>query len=162
MRIRLLAFFLATLSGVTLVACTPPVGDRYAESPPPVPAGGRTAAATTDWTRARTVEIDLVSYGFTPDALHFREGEAYRLVLRNTSGDDHSFAAPRFFAAVAIHSLTEARSEEFAGLRSIAVPPSGERTLEFVAMVPGVYPLECDRPFHAPLGMVGEITIAAR
>lgn len=150
------------VSALMLAACAAPAVDKYAGSRPEMPAGARTALAGVDWSTAQTVTVTLDAYRFDPDSLRFIAGQPYRLVLRNVGTGDHSFAAGRFFAAIAIHEVSRARAENAGGLVSLIVPPGDTRTVEFVPLTPGVYPLECDRPLHAGLGMLGEITISAR
>ena len=162
MRIRSLATTLAAgLLAAALAACTPP-GDRYVDAPRLAPEGGRAALAAADFSRARTVEVVLSEFAFAPDRLRFIEGEPYRLVLRNEGSDDHSFSAPEFFASIAVRAVVPEPVGDTAALTALAVPPGGERAIEFVAMTPGVYPLVCERPLHAPAGMTGEIRIAAK
>lgn len=162
MRHRLPVLVSALLVSLMLAACAAPAVDKYAGSPPETPAGARTALTGVDWSSAQTVTVTLDAYRFDPESLRFIEGQPYRLVLRNTGTGDHSFAAERFFAAIAIHDVSRARAEDAGALVSLIVPPGGTRTVEFVPLVPGDYPLECDRPLHAGLGMLGEITISAR
>ncbi len=142
-----------------LAACGPPQ-DRYA-GPQSAAAAAQQAAATagTNWSKAESVTVTLDSYEFTPAALRFRAGAAYRLTLVNANGSGHTFAAPEFFGAVALRPAEGAGAGRAAPLQAVAVAPGASRVLEFVAVTPGTYELECDRPLHGMFGMNGTLTI---
>lgn len=142
-----------------LAACGTPQ-DRYG-GPGSAAAAAQQAAATAgvDWKKAEAVTVTLDSYDFTPDALRFRAGAAYRLTLVNADGSGHTFAAPAFFRAVVLRPAEGAGAGRAAPLEAVAVAPGQSRMLEFVAVTPGAYELECDRPLHAMFGMKGTLVI---
>src|SRR6185503_20561167 len=56
-------------------------------------------AAAAAQPAARTVEIRLSSFDFTPNEIRLRAGEPVILHLVNSGRGGHNFSAPQFFAA---------------------------------------------------------------
>jgi hypothetical protein len=111
--------------------------------------------ASTDWSRAETVQVVMTNYAFTPNALQFRSNTPYHLRLVSNSGHGHSFAASDFFAAVGI--APEDRSRVVAGV----VEVEGGQVVD-VKIVParsGSYKFHCSHFLHSTFGMTGEALI---
>ncbi|MFQ5764811.1 MAG: hypothetical protein ACE5GT_07780 [Rhodospirillales bacterium] len=118
----------------------------------------RTAAV--DWSRAKTVNVTLSEFDFSPARLIFRKDVPYRLHLLNAGNRGHTFVSEGFFKAIAAAKLVSPKGEIGKPyLRSVAVPPGGEKEIYFVPVRTGVYPLECTVFLHAAFGMEGEIAI---
>ena len=116
--------------------------------------------AAADWSRAEAVTITLSEFSFSPANLTFAAGSPYRLLIRNNGNIQHLFVADGFFKGIAAQRLkTPDGDVEAPYLATIAVPPSAEKELTFVAVTSGTYHLECSLPFHATFGMEGEIAI---
>lgn len=146
---------------LALAACGAPQ-DRYGAPGSAVEASQRAAAAAAaDWSRAEAVTVTLDEFSFAPDALVFRAGRPYALTLVNVGSADHTFTAPAFFRAIALRrpAATATAGAQGAPLDSVAVAAGQRRTLEFVPVTQGTYPLRCERPLHAAFGMTGKITI---
>jgi uncharacterized cupredoxin-like copper-binding protein len=160
----MLRYPLLLLALLPLAACGGPA-DRYGAPQSAGEAAQLAAtAAAADWARAEALTVMLDSYEFVPNALTFRAGRAYRLTLVNDGDSAHTFAAPEFFRAVAARALIPGGAAPEAGqpappLESVALAAGARRTLEFVAVTPGSYDLECDRPLHGVFGMTGTLRI---
>ncbi len=111
------------------------------------------AAAQTDWSHARAVEVRLSNFDFTPAEIHLPADQPVVLRLTNTANGGHNFAAPEFFAAASVAG-GGARIE-----RGRIEVPEG-RSVE-VRLVParGRYPLRCTHTLHTTFGMRGEIVV---
>ncbi|MEA3030130.1 MAG: hypothetical protein QOJ53_1576 [Sphingomonadales bacterium] len=100
---------------------------------------------------ARTVEVRLSNFDFTPTAIRLRAGEPIVLRLVNSAGGGHNFAAPQFFAAAsAVRGPVRDGKVELAGHQSAEVRLTPAR---------GHYRLRCTHTLHATFGMTGEIVV---
>jgi uncharacterized cupredoxin-like copper-binding protein len=100
---------------------------------------------------ARTVEVRLSNFDFTPQAIRLRAGERIVLHLVNGAGGGHNFAAPEFFAAAShVSGPVNEGKVEVAGHRSADVALTPAR---------GHYRLRCTHTLHATFGMTGEIVV---
>lgn len=155
--LRLAAIITAGLAALTACAS----GDIVREAPPAgyvQDAPARVSAA--DWSEARTVEVVLTEYAFTPDRLVFESGQPYHLVLRNQGSSTHTFTAPGFFQGIAAQKLVAASGEQdLPYIENVEVPSHGTKELYFVPVRSGTYSLECSVFLHDAFGMTGEITI---
>jgi plastocyanin len=98
-----------------------------------------------------TVEIQLSSFDFTPNAIHLQAGHPVTLHLVNSGNGGHNFAAPEFFAAAsAVSGPVTNGTIEVRGHQSVDV------TLTPGA---GAYHLRCTHTMHSAFGMRGEITV---
>ncbi|MFQ5984924.1 MAG: hypothetical protein ACE5LL_05335 [Alphaproteobacteria bacterium] len=153
-RIGLVAIVLLAVSGCAM-------GDAFLGAPPSgyvQDVGERVAAV--DWSAARTIEVALDEYDFSPEALVFEQGVPYRLRLENTGGRTHTFVAREFFQAIAAYRLTSAAGEVTEPyIERIEVRPGAQKELMFVPVKAGAYPLECTVFLHDVLGMTGLITV---
>jgi len=100
---------------------------------------------------ARTVEINLSNFDFTPSTIRLRAGEPIVLHLVNTAHGGHNFAAPEFFAAASGVSgpVTDGKVE-LHGEQSVDVRLTPAR---------GHYRLRCTHMMHTAFGMSGDIEV---
>jgi plastocyanin len=100
---------------------------------------------------ARTVEVRLTSFDFTPSTIRLRAGEPIVLHLVNAAGGGHDFTAPQFFAAAS----------------GVSGPVTGGRVAlgghasADVRLTParGTYRLRCSHTLHSSFGMTGSIVV---
>ena len=106
-----------------------------------------------DWGHARTVDIRLSSFRFTPETIQLRAGEPVILRLTNSSSGGHDFSAPEFFARASVAAGAASIEEG-----EIDVP--SHRTV-VVRLVParGNYRLRCTHLLHSTFGMRGRIVV---
>lgn len=115
-----------------------------------------------NWTRKKTVKVELMDFAYKPKDLTFKAGTPYKLVLTNTSPKlKHYFTAPEFFKAIATRKAQTSEAEIKAPyFNALEIMPAGARLeLWFVAVKPGKYPVTCTIEGHAKKGMKGTITI---
>lgn len=116
--------------------------------------------ADVDWAAAQTVDVTLSEYDFTPDKLHFQQGQPYRLHLANTGWETHDFASKPFFQAIAAAKLVDGQKTiSLPHLVSIGVAAGKAKDLYFVPIRAGTYSFECNEPLHATFGMTGTAQI---
>jgi uncharacterized cupredoxin-like copper-binding protein len=116
--------------------------------------------AQVDWNTAKTVDIVLLEYKFTPSSLHFRRDVPYRLHLSNAGIEVHDFASKPFFQAVAAAKLVDAQQTiALPHLVSIGIDPGKAKDLYFIPVRSGSYSFECGEPLHATFGMTGTAAI---
>ena len=116
--------------------------------------------ATADWSNAKRVIIRLSDFSFTPKGLEFQQGKPYRLRLENKSERTHNFTSESFFKSVAVQQLSSlGRKITSPYLKTVEVAPGKVRDLNFVAVKPGNFDLECSVGLHALFGMEGKIII---
>ena len=109
------------------------------------------AQAQDEWARARTVEVRLSSFDFTPHDIVLPAGQPIVLHLVNSGSGGHNFAAPDFFRTARVRGNRPANG-------TIEVP---SRQSVDIALVPaaGTYRLRCTHAFHTALGMRGRIVV---
>lgn len=109
------------------------------------------SAAVQD--QARTVEVRLSNFDYSPREIRLRAGEPVVLRLVNVSGGGHDFSAPTFFAAARVdagEALVRGGTIEVPSRRSVSV-----------RLVPtrGTYRLRCTHTLHSAFGMRGHIVV---
>ena len=130
-----------------------------------VPTAERMARVTriigiVDWSQVELMTLRLDEFDFAPADLTFRRNQPYELTITNKGFSAHNFVAPAFFEAVAVNALVYVDGESSMPLlQSIAFEAGETKTLIFVPLRPGEYPLVCDRPLHDTFGMLGKIRI---
>jgi len=151
-----LAIFLACLA---LAGCAAgddgfvePTGDQRAELEKTI--------AAVDWSKAEERALTLDEFHFTPTELVFRRNQPYELTITNEGKTAHSFVAKSFFDAIAVQGLIFGDGEVNMPLLEFIAFEAGEsKTLVFVPLSAGEFPLICDRPLHEIFGMTGTIRI---
>ncbi len=147
------------LAAATLGGCV--ARDVILEKPPPsYVADAAARVGGIDWSRAPAVEVTLSEYAFAPADIAFEAGKPYRLRIENVGTTSHTFVSEGFFQAIAAARLINgAVAVSMPYVKTIAIAPKATRELDFIAVRPGVYRLECTVPGHALFGMVGTITV---
>lgn len=113
-----------------------------------------------DWSTAQRQTLVLDQFDFTPARLTFKRRQPYALTMTNEGFVAHDFVAPAFFGAVAIKALEFSDGEtSMPLLRHLTFNPGETKTLVFVPVRPGEFPLLCDQPLHEFFGMKGSIRI---
>ncbi len=136
---------LAVFAFLTLAACASPPAPLDPMQP---------AAATIDWSAAKTVTVKMTDFDFTPSAIDFEAARPVKLVLDNDGTDRHDFSAPAFFAAAALRQGSTAPA---GGKVTVAKGKSAE--IDLVPGTPGKYPLTCTEFLHEMFGMTGTIAV---
>lgn len=122
------------------------------------PAGGLPAKVVAG---ARSVELEMREWGYTPGSITVQPGERLRLVVRNAGNTPHEFMimpgpamqAVNYRVARADWTLTEHEA-----LNEIPVMMPGD-VYEVVVEVdsPGMWMFMCMFPYHMKLGMMGSL-----
>lgn len=110
-------------------------------------------AADIDWSKAQTVTMAMSEYKFTPDALTFKKGVAYRLHLVNQGKKLHELDGPQFYAAISVGNPEILVN----GGLEVDVQPGQSQDLLFVPLQAGKFPVDCDD--HVEFGMKGVFTV---
>lgn len=119
-----------------------------------------TAVRAVDWSKVEKRSVTLSEFHFSPSDLVFKLKQPYELVMKNEGKMAHRFVAAEFFDSIAVKGLIFADGEvSMPLLKAISLAPGESKTLVFVPVKPGDYPLTCDRPLHAMFGMKGTIRI---
>jgi len=138
-----MARFALALLSMTLAGCaaTHPITPQLASS-------------EADFAHARTIDISLANFSFTPRHLQLEAGVPYALHFVDTASGGHDFTAPEFFAAARI------AREDAAAVAGGQIELAGgeERTIRLVPAA-GTYKLACTHLGHAALGMTGDIVV---
>jgi uncharacterized cupredoxin-like copper-binding protein len=125
-------------------------------SRPSAPDPMQPAAASIDWSTAKTMTVKLTDFDFVPSDLTFDAAQPVKLVLVNDGSDRHDFSAPTFFAAAA---LRQGSAGPAGG--KVAVDKGQSTEIDLVPGAPGKYPLTCTEFLHELFGMTGTITVAS-
>src|SRR5438067_13331760 len=83
------------------------------------------AAVAADWSRAQPVTVVTTEYEFSPKALTFKRGIAYRLHIENHGNEQHEFTAPEFFKAVRLRNAKPLNRDK----TEIEIPPGAAKDL---------------------------------
>jgi len=112
-------------------------------------------SATSDWSRAKVIEVDLSNYTINPAHLVLRHGVPYRLHFVDQSHGGHDFTAKDFFAQATLDPSTQA------AVKDGAVRLSGGESadVDLIAPAPGRFDAHCSHFAHATLGMKGQIDV---
>ncbi|HEY6814749.1 MAG TPA: cupredoxin domain-containing protein [Croceibacterium sp.] len=111
-------------------------------------------AASQAGAQAAEQHVELSNFDFSPKEIHLRAGQPVALVLANTAGGGHDFAAPEFFAAARIEPADAGLIED----GEIEVPAKSTRTVHLVPAA-GTYKLTCTHAMHTMFGMKGMIVV---
>jgi uncharacterized cupredoxin-like copper-binding protein len=111
------------------------------------------AAIAAEWSQAQQITVVESEYQFSPKALTFKRGIAYRLHLENHGKEQHEFTAPEFFKAVRLRNAKALNPDR----TEIEIPPGAAKDVFFIPQQHGHYPLRCSD--HDWAGMTGAITV---
>jgi plastocyanin len=92
----------------------------------------------------RTVEMQASSYFFEPNNIVALEGDRIEFTITNTADKAHNF------------TLVDPRGSP---VRTVELPPDWPVFVSVILDMPGKYRFYCDKPFHAMLGMEGQISV---
>jgi len=145
---------------VAILLCLAAAGCA-APAPIEPPPGAEEGLPGVDWSRAETVSVSLSEFAFSPTAITLRGGHPVRLRLVNSGNIAHDFTSPDFFRSVALRPEDETGARALAAGGSVEVPAGQTRELLLVPLSPGRYAFECSHPFHATLGMRGEVVVTS-
>lgn len=104
---------------------------------------------------ARTLEIDLSSFKFTPAEPVLEHGQRYVLHLVNTSDGGHDFVAKEFFAAARIDPADRAKIEN----GEVDLKGGTSVDIHLLAPAAGRYPVHCSHFMHSTFGMKGALIV---
>jgi plastocyanin len=104
---------------------------------------------------ARTIEIAMSNFRFTPASIRLEHGHPYRLHFVNQSGGGHDFSAKSFFDAAQV--APEDRGKLDKG--RVALSGHEEATIRLTAPAAGHYKASCTHFMHSTFGMTGEIVV---
>jgi hypothetical protein len=104
MRHKELALVSVLAAGLGLTACAGPRALVGAPAPSETEVNKLIREAT--WANPTVADVLLTDFAIAPSSRTFVVGEAVRLQIRNTGDVDHVFAAPGFFNAVAVRTVT--------------------------------------------------------
>lgn len=117
-------------------------------------------AAAADWGAADVVTMTLSDYAFTPDHIAVHRDHPTRLVLRNTSDDDHSFVAEGFFKSIAVKQVSGPTGiAPGSWVEQVVVPAGQTKELWFVPAEYGSWAFESGATGDATLGMTGVVDV---
>jgi uncharacterized cupredoxin-like copper-binding protein len=112
------------------------------------------AASDSLFANARTVEVSLSNFDFTPRHIQLEAGVPYALHFVNTASGGHDFTAPEFFAAARV---APGDSAAIAG-GQVELAGGQDKTIRLIPAA-GTYKLACTHLGHAALGMTGDIAV---
>jgi plastocyanin len=101
------------------------------------------------------INISLTNYAFTPSALNFKVGTAYRLHFANNGSKGHNFDAPEFFAASQIEQADRGKIED----GSIELDSGQSIDITVIPGRAGTFAFDCSHFMHSMLGMHGKISV---
>jgi uncharacterized cupredoxin-like copper-binding protein len=101
------------------------------------------------------INVQLSEYKFTPMQLTLDHGQAYVLHLSNTGGKDHDLNAKAFFQTVALAPGSAAKVKN----GDVDLDEGESVDIALTPQKPGTYEMHCTEPFHAMLGMKGQIVV---
>ncbi len=95
--------------------------------------------------------IALYSYGYNPDPIVLTAGKAVTLNFVNRATKGHDFTAKKFFSSSRIVSGNVGEGGVDLG--------SGQSASVTLVPAAGQYEIHCGHPFHAMMGMKGDIIV---
>ena len=101
------------------------------------------------------IQVTLSNFNFAPNMLRLQRNMTYAIHLVNSASGGHSFAAPGFFAAVAV--APEDRAKIVNG--RIEIPAGQTVDITVTPMMAGRYPIVCSHFLHSTFGMKGDAVI---
>lgn len=112
------------------------------------------AASDSVFANARTIEVTLSNFDFTPRHIQLQAGVPYALHFVDTASAGHDFTAPEFFAAARV------APNDAGAIASGQVELAGgqDKTIRLIPAA-GTYKLACTHLGHAALGMTGDIVV---
>ena len=117
------------------------------------------------WDDMEIVTVELLDHHFVPKDLKLTAGVPYRIIIKNTGEQDHSYTAVEFFReAVAWRKVQvprpgggEIKAPYFTAIE--AYKKGGQVELFIVPVKKGTYDVICTIGDHQEKGMTGTITV---
>jgi uncharacterized cupredoxin-like copper-binding protein len=113
------------------------------------------AAASAQPAAPTVIAVQLSEYRYTPSTIDLNRGQSYVLRLTNTGKHDHDLKAKAFFQAVSLAGDSAAKVQD----GSVEVGPGETTDVVLTPNQAGSYETHCTHPFHATLGMKGQIIV---
>jgi plastocyanin len=113
------------------------------------------AVASAQPATPTVIAVQLSDFRYSPATIELNRGQSYVLRLTNGGKHGHDLKAKAFFEAVSLAADSAAKVQD--GSVELA---AGETT--DVALTPnaaGSYEMHCTHPFHATMGMKGQIVV---
>lgn len=148
-------------------------GATAPEAPPPNPIKASDWVKSVDWSKATTVQVNMVEQGtplsgplaYSPNNLTFEAGKPYilRIVNAPTNAEKHYFATEGladFYKGIAVRKVQTTQAEyKAAHFINVELMIGGSLDIYFVPVLPGTYNILCVIPGHKERGMVALVTI---
>lgn len=114
-----------------------------------------------DWEKMETITVELGEFSYEPETLHFKAGQAYKLVLKNSGEKKHYFTAPEFYKSIAMRKVQSNKDGEIKApyFTAIELMVGGQLDLYFVPVTTGDYPVYCTIDDHRDQGMEGKLAV---
>jgi uncharacterized cupredoxin-like copper-binding protein len=117
--------------------------------------GASCAAAGAAVAQPTVINIQLSEYKYAPMQLTLEHGQAYVLHVTNTGGKSHDLSAKAFFQTVALAPGAAAKIKD----GDVDLDEGESADIGLTPQKPGAYEMHCTHPFHAMLGMKGQIVV---
>lgn len=112
-------------------------------------------AQAPDWSHARTIEVELSNFSFTPSTLDLEHGVPYLLHLTNSASGGHDFSAKELFAASTVAPQDRDRIKD----GRIELDGHESADVRLIPTKPGAYKIRCTHFMHSAFGMTGTVTV---
>ena len=117
--------------------------------------GAALGVAGAAFAQPTVINVELSEYKFAPMQLSLAHGQAYVLHLTNTGGKAHDLSAKAFFQTVAFAPGSAAKAKG----GDVDLDEGESVDIALTPQTPGTYEMHCTHPFHAMLGMKGQIVV---
>jgi uncharacterized cupredoxin-like copper-binding protein len=117
--------------------------------------GAGLAVASAAAAQPTVINIQLTEYKYAPMQLTLDHGQAYVLHVTNTGGKGHDLSAKAFFQTVTLAPGSAAKVKD----GGIDLDEGESADVALTPLKPGTYEMHCTHPFHAMLGMKGQIVV---
>jgi uncharacterized cupredoxin-like copper-binding protein len=120
------------------------------------------AIAAADWSKVKTVVVELDDNNYEPNDLTLKRGTPYKLVLKNIGKAAHDMVGGSLFdkdvtALRMVNTLVGRVTADT--ISSVYIRPKQEAEVWIVPLKPGSYSFFCSIPGHREAGMEGGIKI---
>jgi uncharacterized cupredoxin-like copper-binding protein len=93
------------------------------------------------------IDMTASNFKFVPNNIRAYKGDELIFRIRNVSGTEHNFTI---------------NNPEGKRLQSVTLVPGETTEVKVPLQEAGIYEFHCDKPFHASLGMEGQVEAAPR
>ena len=113
------------------------------------------AAAFAQAEQPTVIPVELSEFKFAPSQLTLNKGQHYVLRLTNSGKRDHDLSAKAFFQSVTLDADSASAVKD----GDVDLTPGVTADVGFTPTQAGSYEMHCTHPFHAMLGMKGQIVV---